>query len=233
MPINYRVSGNLPGPSEFKPHSRTRMKMKCPTDPAARRRIPGCAPIALKPNESHSGVGPSPSPSPGPSPPGPSPTPKPAPTPKPSPPRPSPTPKPAPVKPASKNKYEPVLAGRGIRYISDAQRKAHLDSIKKFKEHPDVTDRDIFAGELAQAAYINDPDVMADYIDNVSTKMKGYTFDSDPEVSNKYVKTFVNPETGDVAVAYRGTVDWVGQDGAANITNVQLRGEILLEYLCL
>ena len=198
MPINYRVTGNLPRPSEFKPHSRTK---KCPIDPAARRRIPGCAPIALNENKSHSGVGPSPSPSPGPSPPAPPapPTPKPSPTP-------SPTPKPAPVKPASNNKYQPVLAGRGIRYISDAQRKAHLDSIKKFKEHPDVTDRDIFAGELAQAAYINNPDVMADYIDNVSTIGKqGYTYDSDPEVSNKYVKTFVNPKTGDVAVAYRGT----------------------------
>ena len=32
-----RISGNLPGPSEFKPHSRTK---KCPNDPAARRRIP-------------------------------------------------------------------------------------------------------------------------------------------------------------------------------------------------
>ena len=61
MPINYRVSGhynesnesNVPGPSEFKPHSRT---LKCPNDPAARKRIPGCAPIALNPkiNESPS-----------------------------------------------------------------------------------------------------------------------------------------------------------------------------------
>ena len=212
MPINYRVTGNLPRPSEFKPHSRT---IRCPTDPAARKRIPGCAPIKLKTNtlnvpEPFPGPEPIPGPSPGPGPEPPGPSPNPSPTPKPNP-SPSPTPnppappspKPAPVKPS---KYEPVLAGRGIRYISDAQRKAHLDSIKKFKEHPDVTDRDIFAGELAQAAYINDPNVMADYIDNVSTIGKqGYTFDSDPEVSNKYVKTFVNPKTGDVAVAYRGT----------------------------
>ena len=224
MPINYRVTGNLPRPSEFKPHSRTKIKMKCPTDPAARKRIPGCAPIKLKTatlNVPEPAPGPEPIPGPGP---GPSPTPNPTPSPSPGP-GPTPKPSPSPIPPAppgpapDKPKYQPVLAGRGIRYISDAQRKAHLDSIKKFREHPDVTDRDIFAGELAQAAYINDPDVMADYIDNVSTKMKGYTFDSDPNVSNKYVKTFVNPKTGDVAVAYRGTVDWVGQDGAANITN--------------
>jgi len=214
MPINYRVSGhynesnesNVPGPSEFKPHSRT---LKCPIDPAARKRIPGCAPIALNPKINES---PSPSPGPGPSP-GPAPSPGPSPSPSPS-----PTPKPAPVKPASITK--PVLAGRGVKFISDAQRKAHLDSIKKFKEHPDVTDRDIFAGEIAQAAYIKNVDILNDYIDNVSTIGKqGYTLDPDPELNNKYVKTFVNPKTGDVAVAYRGTVDWVGQDGAANITN--------------
>ena len=60
---------------------------------------------------------------------------------------------------------------------------------------------------------------MNDYIENVSTKMKGYILDPDPKTSNKYMKTFVNEKTGDVAVAYRGTVDWIGQDGAANVTN--------------
>ena len=114
----------------------------------------------------------------------------------------------------------PQIAGIRLQYISDAQRQAHLMSIKKFAEHPDATPRDIFAGELAQAAYINDPNVMDEYINNVSSiGEKGYILDTDINTQNTYMKTFVNPQTGDVAVAYRGTVDWLGQDGAANVTN--------------
>ena len=117
MPINHRVSGNAspPEPSEFKPHSRTKMKMKmkmkmkCPTDPAARKRIPGCAPIELKPNGSHSVPGPSPSPSPSPSP-GPSPSPSPNPNP-----NPNPTPTPGPSSGKSSSSPPSVLPYRGAK----------------------------------------------------------------------------------------------------------------------
>ena len=62
--------------------------------------------------------------------------------------------------------------GIRLQYIDEAQRQAHLQSIKKFTEHPDVTPRDIFAGELAQAAYINNPNVMDEWNTRTSTSSK-------------------------------------------------------------
>ena len=73
-----------------------------------------------------------------------------------------------------------------LQYINEEQRQAHLSSVKKFAEHPNVTHRDILAGEIAQAAYINKPEIMDEYINKVSSiGEQGYILDPDPMTQNR------------------------------------------------
>lgn len=76
---------------------------------------------------------------------------------------------------------------------------------------------------MSQTTYIKDRNAQQEYINEISTLGKrGWRLDTDANTSNEYMKTFIN-ENGDVAVAYRGTQTWVGEDGRANVANtVQL-----------
>ena len=116
------------------------------------------------------------------------------------------------------------LSGVKINYIDESTRKLHENYIKRFKEHHNTTPKDIMAAEMSQSTYIKDQDIMHDYINRVSKiSEQGYTLHPDPKTHNEYMKTFLNKQTGDVAVAYRGTQTWIGQDGRANVANtVQL-----------
>ena len=116
------------------------------------------------------------------------------------------------------------LSGVKINYIDESTRKLHENYIKRFKEHHNTTPKDIMAAEMSQSTYIKDQDIMHDYINRVSKiSEQGYTLHPDPKTHNEYMKTFLNKQTGDVAVAYRGTQTWIGQDGRANLANtVQL-----------
>ena len=111
-----------------------------------------------------------------------------------------------------------------FNYIDEDTRKLHENYIKKFKEHHTTTPEDIMAAEMSQSTYIKDQDIMHDYINRVSKiSEQGYTLHPDPKTHNEYMKTFLNKETGKIAVAYRGTQTWIGQDGRANLANtVQL-----------
>ena len=110
-----------------------------------------------------------------------------------------------------------------FKYISDEQRADYENRIKVFKDHPNTTSQDINAAEMSQVTYIKDPNEQTEYIEKVSSLGDtGWRLDNDPKTSNEYMKTFIK-ENGDVAVAYRGTQTWVGQDGRANVANtVQL-----------
>ena len=116
-----------------------------------------------------------------------------------------------------------VLSHAKINYIDEATRQAHLNDIAAFKEHPITRPQDIISAEMSQAAYIDDiksPDIMEDFINRVSSlKEQGWKLHPDSKTHNEYTKTFVHAETGKVAVAYRGTQTWIGQDGRANISN--------------
>ena len=73
---------------------------------------------------------------------------------------------------------------------------------------------------MSQATYISNENVLNEYISGVSSiENQGWKLDTDPQTQNEYMKTFVNETTGDVAVAYRGTVTWIGEDGRANLAN--------------
>ena len=119
---------------------------------------------------------------------------------------------------------ESSLSHVKFNYIDEDTRKLHENYIKRFKEHHNTTPEDIMAAEMSQSTYIKDQDIMHDYINRVSKiSEQGYTLHPDPKTHNEYMKTFLNKETGDVAVAYRGTQTWIGQDGRANVANtVQL-----------
>ena len=95
---------------------------------------------------------------------------------------------------------------------------AHKQYIEEFNiNHPDVTPTDILAAEASQAAYIENSDVMTEYVENVSSLgKKGFQYS--PKHSNEYMSTFVNSQK-EAIVAYRGTVTWVGEDGRANLAN--------------
>ena len=91
-------------------------------------------------------------------------------------------------------------------------------------EEPNTRPQDIVSAEMSQAAYIDhikNPDIMEDFVNRVSSlKEQGWKLHSDSKTHNEYTKTFVHAETGKVAVAYRGTQTWIGQDGRANISNL-------------
>ena len=93
-------------------------------------------------------------------------------------------------------------------------------AIQAFKQHPNVTPEDVLTAEMSNAAYLSgNSESMQDYIENVSSmKSQGWSLDTDPRANNEYMKTFVN-EKGEAAVAYRGTVTWIGPDGRANLAN--------------
>ena len=96
----------------------------------------------------------------------------------------------------------------------------HQQFLSEFRDHPQTTNLDIAAAEMSQATYIDDPMLRSQFINDVSTLgRQGWVLDTDPRTQNEYIKTFVNRNTGDVAVAHRGTVTWIGQDGRANIAN--------------
>ena len=99
--------------------------------------------------------------------------------------------------------------------------KLHSAFLQDFNlQHPDVSPEDILAAEISTATYIEDPAMLDEYINNVSSiRKKGYILDPDERMSNEYMKTFLNPKTGNRLVAYRGTVNWTGQDGIANVSN--------------
>ena len=116
-----------------------------------------------------------------------------------------------------------VLSHAKINYIDEATRQTHLNYIAAFKEHPNTRPQDIVSAEMSQAAYIDhikNPDIMEDFVNRVSSlKEQGWKLHPDSKTHNEYTKTFVHAETGKVAVAYRGTQTWIGQDGRANISN--------------
>tara|TARA_R110000796_G_scaffold16601_2_gene51734 strand:- start:8068 stop:11298 length:3231 start_codon:yes stop_codon:yes gene_type:complete len=93
-------------------------------------------------------------------------------------------------------------------------------AVEEFKKHPKVTPEDVLTAEMSNAAYLSgNTESMQDYIENVSSmKSQGWSLDTDPRANNEYMKTFVN-EKGEAAVAYRGTVTWIGPDGRANLAN--------------
>ncbi len=147
------------------------------------------------------------------------PTPKP-PTPKPPTPKPPQPPQP---KPQPKTEKKRSAAPSTPKYISDQQRALYNDRIKAFTKHPNTTANDIDAAAMSQTTYIKDVRAQNEYINEISSLgERGWRLDTDPQTTNEYMKTFIN-ENGDVAVAYRGTQTWVGQDGRANVANtVQL-----------
>ena len=96
----------------------------------------------------------------------------------------------------------------------------HQQFLSEFRDHPQTTDLDIAAAEMSQTTYIDDPMLRNQFINDVSTLgRQGWELDTDAATQNEYIKTFVNRNTGDVAVAHRGTVTWIGQDGRANLAN--------------
>ena len=52
-----------------------------------------------------------------------------------------------------------------------------------------------------------------------SISEQGYILHPDPKTHNEYMKTYLNEKTGELAVSYRGTQTWIGQDGRANLAN--------------
>ena len=124
---------------------------------------------------------------------------------------------------ASNDNDNDTMSHAKINYIDEATRQTHLNYIKKFKEHPNTRPQDIVSAEMSQAAYIDhikNPDIMEDFVNRVSSlKEQGWKLHPDSKTHNEYTKTFVHAETGKVAVAYRGTQTWIGQDGRANISN--------------
>lgn len=128
---------------------------------------------------------------------------------------------PVPLIPQSKESSSNQNSNFQFRYITKEQRQIHDDYIKAFnKNNPNVRDIDILAAEMSQATYISDENILNEYLEGVSSIDKqGWRLDSDPRTQNEYMKTFVNETTGDVAVAYRGTVTWIGEDGRANLAN--------------
>ena len=96
----------------------------------------------------------------------------------------------------------------------------HQQFLSEFRDHPQVTDLDVAAAEMSQATYIDDSVLRSQFINDVSTLgRQGWVLDTDPRTQNEYIKTFVNKNTGEVAVAHRGTVTWIGPDGRANLSN--------------
>ena len=216
MPINHKVS--------FKP--------KCPDDPAARRRIPGCSTGVVSKFA----------------------TPQPqAAQPQPAPPQPTPQPleedtqtfNPLPVKPETLNKFIPtnpssnpvppnfkseknesdkdkdkIVNFKKFEYVSETTRLEHINQIKKFADHPNMTPNDRVAAEISRAAYITDPDILEDYISRISHLGEdGWELHLDPLTRNTWMKTYRNKNSGRLAIGYRGTKSWIGADGLANLTN--------------
>jgi hypothetical protein len=120
-----------------------------------------------------------------------------------------------------------------IDYHTDNQQQMHTPSklpskiyqqhqqfLQEFRDHPETTNLDIAAAEMSQATYIDDSMLRQEFIENVSTlDRQGWELDRDARTQNDYIKTFVNRNTGDVAVAHRGTVTWTGPDGISNVSN--------------
>ena len=113
-----------------------------------------------------------------------------------------------------------LLEHAKFNYIDEDTRIMENNYIKKFKEHHETTPQDILAAEMSQSSYIKDPDILNDYIQRVSSiSEQGYILHPDPKTRNEYMKTYLNEKTGELAVSYRGTQTWVGQDGRANLAN--------------
>jgi hypothetical protein len=224
-----------------------KLEKKCPTNRNERLRDPMCA-LPFKAFEPHKipkpppvppkpvppvppkPVPPGPAP-PKPVPPGPAP-PKPVPPgpapPKPVPPGPAP-PKPVPPGPAPPTPTPPPPASPDPDQDQDqplnlrlpkSVYEDHFRFLRDFNEsHPDVTAEDILAAEMSNTSYIADSELRAEYIERVSSISENGWRLADEKYQNKYMSTFVNKE-GKVAIAYRGTVDWIGEDGRANVANV-------------
>lgn len=125
-----------------------------------------------------------------------------------------------PDEPDESNEPGTLLEHAKFNYIDEDTRIMENNYIKKFKEHHETTPQDILAAEMSQSSYIKDPEILNDYIQRVSSiSEQGYILHPDPKTHNEYMKTYLNEKTGELAVSYRGTQTWIGQDGRANLAN--------------
>ena len=99
--------------------------------------------------------------------------------------------------------------------------KLHTQALQDFSlAHPDVRPIDILAADMAQSTYIENDAMLKEFIDNVSSiREQGWELDPDPKTRNEFMKTYRNSKTGKIAVFYRGTVNWLSEDGVSNLSN--------------
>ena len=105
-------------------------------------------------------------------------------------------------------------------YFSEELRQEHLNYVKSFSQHAEFRGVDKTAAILSNAAYMENTAVITEYLNEItSLGDEGWVLSPESRANCEWIKTFVNTETGDVAVSARGTVSWGGSDGIANLTN--------------
>jgi len=105
-------------------------------------------------------------------------------------------------------------------YFSEDLRQQHLNFVKSFSQHADFRNVDKTAALISNAAYMEDTAVINEYLNEITNLgEQGWELSPESRASNEWIKTFVNRETGDVAIGSKGTTSWLRDDGIANITN--------------
>ncbi len=194
MPINHRTNFE---------------KKKCPDTAEARRRIPGCALPQDKPFDPQSRHPPKPKPKPD------------------IPVFPIPDKPDIPVFPIPGKPDVPVFPipdkpDDPIRVrVSPAAMKTFLDEFKNLyeKENPILTPEDRVAAEMAAGSYIHNYEQLNIYVNEVShIGAAGYTIDKElTDMSDGLIVVY--ERNGKATYSFRGTEEWIGPDGLANLTN--------------
>ena len=92
--------------------------------------------------------------------------------------------------------------------------------MKSFSQHSEFRNIDKTAAILSNAAYMENTGAINEYLNEITDLgEQGWKLSPESRANCAWIKTFVNEETGEVAVANRGTVSWGGSNGIANITN--------------
>ena len=179
---------------------------KCPDDPIARRRIPGCSVGNEKPFTPQTRYPPKPAPH------------KVDPIPV-DPPPVDPIPPFTPgILPDTPNK----VPGSSLNYV-------RTDLKKFFDKAPIMTPEDRIAAEMSAASYIHDRTKLNQFIEDSNISNAGWKLNEtltnasregpqNKELMNVYERVTSNGKL-EYATVYRGTEDWIGNDGIENATN--------------
>ena len=179
---------------------------KCPDDPIARRRIPGCSVGNEKPFTPQTRYPPKPPPH------------KVDPIPV-DPPPVDPIPPFTPgILPDTPNK----VPGSSLNYV-------RTDLKKFFDKAPVMTPEDRIAAEMSAASYIHDRTKLNQFIEDSNISNAGWKLNEtltnasregpqNKELMNVYERVTSNGKL-EYATVYRGTEDWIGNDGIENATN--------------